>query len=308
MKKTGGNAKFRQTIFVSIYRESALGTRRCFTKDLVARILHGWSRGISRFSVAIFLYQCFEIFHRELFVASRKLWQRKVCMDERRRVHLFPSSFFLSHNAEYFYWEHFLVPEIFPVAKTFYGCEGGYHVFPRKKLSITVPKSFIGNASCFEKVSGFWRNKWSRRGVSRSSVKTLVSCYRKDFWVLFGVSKKFWQQKNCMDERGGYQVFRLIFLSHITESFLWVQFHFSQTSGSENISWILGGYRVLPSKPSGLTIAKTLLGSLSVFQKLSVREKFLWMGEGDITFFSRKVLNHSTGEFHWEIFVVSDTF
>ena len=96
MNKTGVNANFRQTIFVSFYRESALGTLRCFTKILVERILHVWSRGISRFSVAIFLYQSFEFFHRELFIVSGKLWQWKVGMDERRGCHVFPSNFFKS--------------------------------------------------------------------------------------------------------------------------------------------------------------------------------------------------------------------
>ena len=157
-----------------------------------------------------------------------------------------------------------------------------------KNLSVTVPESFIGNASWFEKVSGFWRKKWKRRGVSQSSVKTLVSCYRKNFWELFGVSKKFWQQEICMDERRGYQDFRLIlFCLTLPKTFFGFSSIFHKASGSENISWMLGGYHVLPSKISGITLAKTM-GTPSVFQKPSGSKKFIWMGEGDITFFSRK--------------------
>ena len=65
-----GNATFSQTFFVSFYRESALGSLRCFTKVLVAGILHEWGRGISLFSVANFLYHSFENFLWELFVVS----------------------------------------------------------------------------------------------------------------------------------------------------------------------------------------------------------------------------------------------
>ena len=132
---------------------------------------------------------------------EKLVWMREGDITFFRRV------FFVSHYGKIFLGT---LPRsrIFPVAKTFNGCEGGYHVFPWKKFSITVPESFIGNASWFEKVSGIWRNKWTKRGVSQISIKILVSYYRKNFWELFGVSKNFWQRKICMDERSGYHVFR----------------------------------------------------------------------------------------------------
>ena len=280
MKKTGGNAKFCQTIFVSIYRESALGTLRCFTKYLVARILHGWSRGISRVSVAIFLYQSFEIFHRELFSASRKLWLRKVCMDEWRGFHIFPSSFFCLTIPKNFIGNTSSFQK-FPVAKTFFGCEGGYHVFSWKNLSITVPESFIGNASWFEKVSGIWRNKWTRRGVSQSSVKTLVSCYRKDFWEVFGVSKKFWQQKNCMDERRGYQVFRLIFIvSPYRKLFLGTLRCFQNFLAAKSLfGWEKGISRFSVEK-FWITVPENFIGKSSWFQTLSILGRNVWTIRG----------------------------
>ena len=206
-------------------------------------------------------------------------------------------------------------------SENFLWMRGGISGFPvEKKNSITVPESFIGNASWFEKISGIWRNKWTRREVSQSSVKTLVSCYRKDFWELFGVSKNFWQQKICMDERGGYQVFRLIFLSHITKNFVWVQYLFSQSfwqrkhfldagrisrssvenfwsHTSENFLWELlrcfknflsakslygweNGISRFSVEKFWITVPENFIGKSSWFQTLSIMGRNVWTIRG----------------------------
>ena len=232
----------------------------------------------------------------------------------------------------------------FPVAKTLYGCEGGYHVFPWKKLSITVPQSFIGNASWFEKVSGTWRNKWTRRGVSQSSVKTLVSCYRKYFWELFGVSKKFWQRKICMDGSGGHLVFPwnyfesqyrrnslgnlrgfrnlLVWQKHInktgamqisvkhflfpfTEKVHWQLFVVSENFSLRKYLGTRQGLSRFPVEFFRLIIPKNFIGSSSVFQENSGSEKFVWMWAGLSRFPVDFVSTHNTENFHWELFSVS---
>ena len=111
-----------------------------------------------------------------------------------------------------------------------------------------------------------------------------------------------------MDKTGGISKFCQNFGLMLPKRFLGTLRGFKEILAAKNLyGWETGisGFSVDFYR---LTVPQTFFGNTSVFPKLSGSEKFIWMREGDITFFSRKVLNHSTGEFHWEIFVVSDTF
>ena len=57
---------------------------------------------------------------------------------------------FMSHSAENFRKGILLFEKIFGFKK-FYGWTGGDHVFPWKIFSLTMPKTFVGIPSMFQK-------------------------------------------------------------------------------------------------------------------------------------------------------------
>ena len=61
--------------------------------------MRGWT---SRFTVENLLSQITENIHWELFGASKKIWLRKICIDERRGYDVFPSSTFESQYRKLF--------------------------------------------------------------------------------------------------------------------------------------------------------------------------------------------------------------
>ena len=167
-EQIGGNASFRQTFCVSFYREIALGTLRCFTKVLLAGILLEWEKGISRFSVANFLYQSFESFLWELFVVSENFSQRKY-LGMRRGLSRFPVGLF-----------RLTIPKRF----------------------IGSSSVFQGNSGS-EKFVWMWGGI-SRFPVDFVSSHNTENFH----WELFSVSRKLSHRKVCMDERRGYHVFQ----------------------------------------------------------------------------------------------------
>ena len=190
-EEDGGNANFRQILFVSFYRESALGTIRCFTKLLVARILHKWEKGISRFSVANFLYQSFESFLWELFVVSEKFWKRKY-LGMRRGYHVFQSILFVSEYQKISLGALQCFRKI-PVAKSLNGCEGGYHVFRSILFDSWYRKLSLGTFQCFKKYVAAKSLYGWEKGISRFSVNFSCLILAKNFIVnnsLF--QRNFW--------------------------------------------------------------------------------------------------------------------
>ena len=147
-EQIGGNASFRQTFCVSFYREIALGTLRCFTKVLLAGILLEWEKGISRFSVANFLYQSFESFLWELFVVSENFSQRKY-LGMRRGISRFPVDFVSTHNTENFHWELFSVSRKLSHRKVCMDERRGYHVFPSKFFKSQYQRNSLGKLRRF---------------------------------------------------------------------------------------------------------------------------------------------------------------
>ena len=292
MNKTGVNANIRQTIFVSFYRESALGTLRCFTKILVEGILHVWSRGISRFSVAIFLYQSLEIFHRELLIVSRRLWQRKVCKDERRGYHVFPSSFSCLTLPKNFIGNTSSFQKISGIENFLWMRGGGgrrNHVFPWKKISITVPESFIGNASWFENVSGIWRNKWSRRGYISNFCQNFGLILPKRFLGTLRGFKEILAAKNLCGWEWGISGFAVeILWITVPEKFIEKSPWFQKLSVMRINIWTRRGKCKFPSIIFCLLLPRNCIGNTPVFHKSSGSRNFAWMREGVITFFCRK--------------------
>ena len=178
--------------FASHYRKLSLGTLQSFKKILAAKNLCGWKKGISRFFVEEIFNHSNGKFPWKLFVVSETFWYGKKKLKKPGGNANFRETFLVS-----FYRESALgtlrCSRIIQVAKTFYGCEEWYHVLPRKKFSITVTESFIGNYSWFQKLSGMGRKSWTRRGVMRISVKHFLSPFTEDVvhWEHFGVSQKF---------------------------------------------------------------------------------------------------------------------
>ena len=296
----GGNANFRQTFFVSFYRESALGTLRCFTKVLVAGILHEGEKGISRFSVATFLYQSFESFLWELFVVSEN-FSHRIYLGMWRGLSLFPvdlfrltipkcfigsSSVFQENSgSENFVWMRevdftfsrrvFFVSQCrkillgtlprsrkFPVAKTFYGCEGGYQVFPwKKKFQSQYRKVLLGTLRGLRKFLVFEEINGQDGGYLKVLSKLWSHVTEKIFGNSSGFQRNSGSKKFLWMREGDIRFFGWFFCLTLPKTFFGFSSIFDKASGSENISWMLGGYHVLPSKISGLTLAKTLFGN-----------------------------------------------
>ena len=101
-----------------------------------------------------------------------------------------------------------------------------------------------------------------------------------------------------MDERAEYHVFPLIFLSHVFENFHWKLIVVSEKlCYEEKYMDKPGGNASFRQICFCLISSKKFIENSSVFYKISVTEKIIWMGEGDITFFRRYFLSHITANF-----------
>ena len=182
-----------------------------------------------------------------------------------------PVDFFQSHNTEDFHWEVFGVSKEILAAKILFGWEKRLSRFSAKIFRLILPKNFIRNSSVFRKNSGSEEFVWMRKGDNTFSGRIVfVSHYRKLCLCFFRCFTKLLAAKMFPGCEGDITFFRRSFF--------------------------------------GLILAKTFIGNSSVFQRNCRSENFVWMREGDITFFRRNILNHSTGEIHWQNFVVSETF
>ena len=211
-------------------------------------------------------------------------------------------------------------PRKFPVAKTFYGCEGGYQVFPWKKLSITVPESFIGNASWFEKVlvfeeiygqdggylkvlsklwshvtekifgnsSGFQRNSgskkfvWMREGDIRFCGWFFCLTLPKTIlWVQFHFSQSFWQRKHVLDPRRISRSPVETFWSHTSENFIWELFRcFKIFLSAKSLYGWEKGISRFSVENFWITVPENLIGKSSWFQTLSRMGRNVWTNRG----------------------------
>ena len=130
---------------------------------------------------------------------------------------------FSSHTAKKFYREPFNVSENLGYRKIL--CmKGRYHQFPSKIFSLTVPKYFVKEPFCVQKVSGTEKTMDERWGVSRFSIGNFLShSAEKLRGGTFLCFRKFLVSKNFMDKNGGregvsqFSIENL--LSHSTEKF-----------------------------------------------------------------------------------------
>ena len=193
-------------VFISFYWKSSLRTLRFFTKTLLARNFHGRERGISCFSVDVFLSHFTANFIWELFDVSKKIPAAINLYGWGRGVSRFSGKTFLSHITGNFFWETF-VP----------------YVFPSKVFCLTIPKILIGNSSCFQKISVMGGNEWTRRAASQISVKfDFASFYRKISFGTLRCLREILAAKNFLWMPRGDTTFfrRYFFVSHYRKLFL----------------------------------------------------------------------------------------
>ena len=195
-----------------------------------------------------------------------------------------------------------------------YGREGAYHDLQSKTLCLTVPKTFVREPHSLWEKFWFQEVLWMKRGVSRFSVELFWSHSAENFRqriLLFLRKKLVW--KSFMDEKGGITFLRRIILVSQCRKNSWASLQCFRKFGvsknfmhnrditffrriffvsqSRNLSLenpsvsekIFGfkkfygwkrGYHVFPSESFGLTVPKNLVGTPSMFQKISGIEKF----------------------------------
>ena len=139
--------------------------------------------------------------------------------------------------------------------------EGGYHVFPSKTFCHTVPKNFVGEHFGVSKNFVYRKIICMRRGYRKTPLKNFCVTVPINFVEHFCVSKEFWYRKFYSKGGGSLTVLSKFFLSLRTE-------------------------KISPKNHS-------------LFQKLSGREKNLWIRGGASRFSVEKFLPHSTKIFHW---------
>ena len=78
----------------------------------------------------------------------------------------------------------------------------GFHGFPFKLSSLTVPKKIMGERFCLSEKFSYGKSLWIRRRVSRFSVEMFCPKLPKDIMDKpLCVSEMFWY-KNFLDNRG----------------------------------------------------------------------------------------------------------
>ena len=90
-------------------------------------------------------------FVKEPFCFPENFWYRKIFWI-RRGISRFSVSIFMSHCAEKFRKGILLFFRKFLVSKSLMDEKGGYYVFPSKIFGLTVPKNFVGFPSIFRKI------------------------------------------------------------------------------------------------------------------------------------------------------------
>ena len=155
MEKGGGGGLtfFRRKVFVSLYQNISLESTLLFQKIVLSKIfIH--RRGPSRFCRNFLSHRTeTKSFVKERFCFSENFWYRKIFWI-RGGISRFSVEIFMSHSAERFRKGILLFFRKFLVSKSLMDEKGGYHVFPSKIFGLTVPKSFVGIPSMFQKLRG----------------------------------------------------------------------------------------------------------------------------------------------------------
>ena len=145
-----------------------------------------------------------------------------------------------------------------------------------------------GTLRCFRKFR-VWTKNMDKRRVSRFSVgNSLSHSTEKLHGGIFLCFRKFLISKNFMDNRGVSRFSGGIFLSHSAKKFRTGMLRcFREPRVSKSLTHKEGrggGVTILCRKIFCLILPKNFVGDPSLFDKISVIEKFLH--EGDITIFS----------------------
>ena len=215
-------------------------------------------------------------------------------MQKRGGYHDFSFKIFLSHSTDKFRWGTLRCIRKFRVSKKFMHQRGGggYHVSPSKIFCHTVPKNFVREHFGVSENFGYRKNYMHQRGggVSCSPSKTLSHSTEKFRWGTLRCFRKFCVSQNFMHKKGISLNSVEKFLSHSANKIHWrtllcferilVSKIFKQKSREAS--------RFCRNFFSHRT-EKTSPGNHSVFQKISGREKNLWIRGGGITIFRRKV-------------------
>ena len=138
-----------------------------------------------------------------------------------------------------------------------------------------IEKIWPGNNSVFQKLSGIEKKLWIRGGISRFSLEFCMAHsaekFRKGILLFL---RKFLVSKNFMDERRDISFFHQKVLVSQCRKISWAFPHCFRKSGVSKIFMHNKGCNVFPSKIFGLTVPKSFVGILSMFQKIWGIEKF----------------------------------
>ena len=206
-----------------------------------------------------------------------------------RGVSRFSVEIFLSHSAEKFpYGKSFTVALISGIEKVWMG-EGEYQDFPSKNFCLTVPKISVWEILYCCINFGYRKSLDGRGGVSRFSVENFLSYSaenlpRESFTVaLFSGTEKVWIRGG-----GGLSRFSVEkFLSHSAEKSAWESFTVALISGIEKV-WMGGGeYQDFPSKIFCLTVPKIFVGDSFSVALISGTEKVWRRGGGGMKILRR---------------------
>ena len=165
--------------------------------------------------------------YRKISLRSASVFQNISCIGRFFAQGISLSSFekLLSHSADNFRRWTPLEFERILVSKKFKQRRGEDSRFCRKTLlSHGTEKTSPGNHSVFQKNSGRERNFMDKRGISRFSAEEFLSCCTKIFhWRAMWCFRKILLWKIFMQRRGGASRFCRIFLSHRTETKIFVK-------------------------------------------------------------------------------------
>ena len=189
-------------------------------------------------------------------------------MEEREDYYFFPSFVFVSQYRKLSFETHRCLRKLLVAKKMWF--TSGSSRFWFEFLCVTLPEISIGDSSFVQKISGSETFLWMQGRISRVPVEFFLSRITEKFhWELFGASKNLLQRKVCMEDRRGYHIFcRKLSLSR---------------------------FRKIP------------LGTLRCFRKL-LAAKPVYGCVVDNTFFRRNFFVSLYQKFHWELFVVSESF
>ena len=208
-----------------------------------------WIRGgISRFSAEIYCLTVLKNFVRRTYCFSRKFLVSKSFVDEKEggitrafcrffltfsaknfRSHRIPSmlqkiwgieSFFFVIAESRFSVENFLSDCTKKIHWITLWCFRKNHDFQSKFICFTVPKNFVRESYCFEKVSGFEKFLDENGGITFFRVKFLVTQCRNFSWASFNVWEKLGYRKTLF-MIGVITIFLRKFFSDWTKLFHW---------------------------------------------------------------------------------------